>query len=295
MSVLDNVLETRASVPPTAACQGCGMVLIARHALDTLGKNTVVVIPASCGGWSGIINAPRVATQFPSAAATAAGAKRALQALGIKANVLVIAGDGGTYDIGLQALSGACERRDPIIWICQNNEAYMNTGIQRSGATPRWAWTTTTPVGKLYQGKRTWQKDVAKIVEASGAAYVAKASVAFIADYKRKLQKAMKISTEEEKGLSYIELQNTCPTGWRYSPEKMVEIARLGVLTGYWPLYEVEEGKFTLNFKPKELMPFSDYLQAQGRFSHMTKEQLAIAQDRVTENWNAILKRAESG
>jgi pyruvate/2-oxoacid:ferredoxin oxidoreductase beta subunit len=295
MSVLNNILSERVSIPPTAACQGCGMVLVARHALDVLGKKTVVVIPASCGGWSGVINAVRVPTQFPSAAASASGAKRALMAAGIKANVLVIAGDGGTYDIGLQALSGACERREPIIWICQNNEAYMNTGIQRSGATPKWGWTTTTPVGKLTQGKRQWQKDVPRIVEASGAAYVARASVAFIADYKRKLQKAQRISTEEEKGLSFIELQNTCPTGWRYSPEKMVEIARLGVLSGYWPLYEVEDGKFTLNYKPKELVPYADYQKTQGRFSHMTKEQVDISQDRVTANWNAVLKRAELG
>ena len=119
--------------------------------------------------------------------------------------------------------------------------------------------------------------------------------MAFIADYKRKLQKAQRISTEEEKGLSFIELQNTCPTGWRYSPEKMVEIARLGVLSGYWPLYEVEDGKFTLNYKPKELVPYADYQKAQGRFSHMSKEQMGASQDRVTANWNAVLKRAELG
>jgi len=283
----------RVTVPPTAACQGCPMVLISRIALDTLGQNTVVTIPASCGGWSGLMKAPRASTQFPSAAATASGVARALRKFGMKdTNVLVIAGDGGTYDIGNQALSGACERREPIIWVCQNNQAYMNTGIQRSGATPRWAWTTTTPVGKVRKGKSVWQKDMCAIMEATGAPYVAKASVAYTRDFVNKVKKAQRISTVEKKGLSFIEVLNTCPTGWRYDSGLAIRVARLAVQTGVWPLFEVEEGRFNLTYKPKEILPVAEYLKVQGRFRHLTPEQIEAWQERTTAAWEALLERA---
>lgn len=283
----------RVTIPTTAACQGCLMVLIARHTLDTLGKNTAVIIPASCGGWSGLIACPRGSTQFGSAAAAASGLKRGYDAQGRKdINVIIIAGDGGTYDIGLQSLSGAAERRENIIWVCQNNQAYMNTGIQRSGATPRWAWTTTTPVGSVKKGKEVWEKDMSAIMEAAGAAYVAKASVAYVTDFKRKIQKAQRISTVERKGLSYVEALNTCPTGWRFDSEQAIQVARLAVQTGYWPLYEVEEGKFRLTYKPKEILPVAEYLKVQGRFRHLTSEQIEETQGRTTAGWEGKLARA---
>ncbi len=282
----------RVTIPTTSACQGCPMVLIARHTLDTIGKNTAVVIPASCGGWSGMMSCARGMTQFPSTAAAATGLKRAYDAMGRKdINVVVIAGDGGTYDIGLQSLSGAAERGENIIWICQNNQAYMNTGIQRSGATPKYAWTTTTPVGNVQKGKQAWQKDIAAILEAHGAPYIAKASVAYVADFKRKVQKAQRISTVERKGLSYIEALNTCPTGWRYDSGLSVRVARIAVQTGTWPLFEVEEGKFRLTYKPKEILPVAEYLKLQGRFGHVSPEQVEEVQKRTTAGWEAMLAR----
>lgn len=293
MSMAEEIIE-RVTIAPTGSCQGCGMSLIARHTLDALGKNTCVVIPASCGGWAGLMECARSPTVFPSAAAAATGAARGFEALGKKVNVVVIAGDGGTYDIGLQSLSGAAERGENIIWICQNNEAYMNTGIQRSGATPRWAWTTTTPVGRITKGKQVWNKDMAAILEAHGVPYVARASVAFIPDFKRKLKVAQRITAEERRGLSYIEVLNTCPTGWRYPPDQMIRVARLAVQTGLWPLYEIEDGVFKLTYRPKEILPVAEYLKIQGRFSHITEDQIKAVQTRVTERWERVLERADA-
>ncbi|MBS7638449.1 pyruvate synthase subunit beta [Candidatus Bathyarchaeota archaeon] len=292
----DVVTVERVTIPPTGACQGCAMVLISRHALDTLGRNSAVIIPASCGAWSGAMLIDRGPTQFPSAAAAASGVARGLKAAGHKnTNVVVIAGDGGTYDIGLQALSGAAERGERIIYICQNNQAYMNTGIQRSGATPRWAWTTTTPIGSVIQGKTVWPKSMPEIMEAHHIPLVATASIHNIPDYKRKIKLAQRLTTEEGKGLSYIEVLNTCPTGWRYSPEKMVTMARLAVETGFWPVYEVVEGKFKLNIKPKTLKPLKEFLQMQGRFRHLTDEQIAEMERWVHERWQRLLERDERG
>lgn len=286
----------RVTVPPTGACQGCGMVLISRHALDTLGRNSAIVIPASCGAWSGTMLIGRGPTQFPSAAAAASGLAAGLRAAGHKdTNVVVIAGDGGTYDIGFQALSGAAERGEKIIYICQNNEAYMNTGIQRSGATPRWSWTTTTPVGTVTKGKSVWPKYMPEIMEAHHVPLVATASVHNIPDYKRKIKLAQKITVEEGKGLSYIEIMNTCPTGWLYPKEKMITVARLGVETGAWPVYEVVEGQFKLNIKPKELKPLKEFYRLQGRLRHLTDEQIAQTEKRVQDRWQRLLERDARG
>lgn len=292
----DVVTNERVTVSPTGACQGCAMVLISRHALDTLGRNSVVTIPASCGAWSGSMLIDRGPTQFPSAAAAASGMAAGLRAAGHKnTNVVVIAGDGGTYDIGLQALSGAAERGERIIYICQNNQAYMNTGIQRSGATPRWAWTTTTPVGTVIQGKSVWPKTLPEVMEAHHIPLVATASIHNIPDYKRKIKLAQKLTTEEGKGLSYIEVLNTCPTGWRYSPEKMIAMARLAVETAYWPVFEVAEGKFKLNIKPRELKPLKEFYQMQGRFRHLTEEQINTTEKWIHDRWERLLDRDERG
>lgn len=208
--------------------------------------------------------------------------------------VVVIAGDGGTHDIGIQSLSGAAERGDSFVWICQNNEAYMNTGGQRSGATPKWARTTNTPVGSVLKGKQQWGKDMIGIMEAHEIPYIAQASVAYMKDFKRKVEKAVRVSSEEKRGLSYIEVLNTCPTGWGYPEERMIEVARLAVQTGYWPIFEIEDGAFTLNHRPKELKPVVEYLKMQGRFRHLTEEQIAAVQARVTKRWERLLKRVES-
>lgn len=207
--------------------------------------------------------------------------------------VVVIAGDGGTHDIGLQALSGAAERGDSFIWICQNNEAYMNTGGQRSGATPKWARTTNTPVGSVIQGKQQWGKDMIAIMEAHEIPYIAQASVAHMKDFKRKIEKAVQVSANEKRGLSYIEVLNTCPTGWGYPEDQMINVARLAVQTGYWPIFEIEDGSFTLNHRPEELKPVKEYLDIQGRFRHLEEEQIVMVEERVRKRWDRLLKRAD--
>jgi len=274
--------------PGTTACQGCGMVLAFRHAVEALGRNTVVIHAPGCMGWVSNMpgrtahKLPAIMPCFASSAAFASGLVRAYEILGRRnVNVFVLAGDGGTADIGLQALSGAAERKDPIIYVCYDNEAYMNTGIQQSGSTPYGAWTTTTPVGRLWKGKERERKDVPLIMLAHKIPYLATASVAYVEDYVKKVRKAARISTIERKGLSYIHIHSPCPPGWRIPSEKSIEVARLAVETGFWPLYEVVEGSFKFTVKPEKLKPIADYLKTQGRFNHLTDQQIAIIQESV--------------
>jgi len=244
--------------------------------------------------WTGLTRVPFRASIFGSAAAMASGVVEGYRATGRDdVAVVVIAGDGGTHDIGLQSLSGAAERGDSFIWICQNNEAYMNTGGQRSGATPKWTRTSNTPVGSVIQGKPQWGKDMIAIMEAHEIPYIAQASVAYMKDFKRKIEKAARVSSGEKRGLSYIEVLNTCPTGWGYPEDQMINVARLAVQTGYWPLFEIEDGKFTLNHKPRELKPAREYLKMQGRFRHLGEEQVKEVEERVMKRWKRLLKRAE--
>jgi pyruvate/2-oxoacid:ferredoxin oxidoreductase beta subunit len=284
----------RGSIPPTSKCAACTGVLIARHALEVLGKNTVTLRVASCGaGWGGraLQCGPLGYCCFPSGGAAASGVVRGFQIQGKKVNVVLFAGDGGSYDIGLQALSAAAERGENIIWICSNNEAYMLTGVQRSGATPMWASTSTTPVGKRFDGKQREKKEIISTMEGSGAAYIATASMSHIHDFKRKVEKARQISTEEQRGLSYIEVLHTCPTGWRYPTDKMIEVSRLGVQTAWWPLYEIQDGVLKISYKPKELKPVSEFMKMQGRFRHIKDEQIEFMQNKVVKNWNQLLER----
>jgi len=231
---------------------------------------------------------------FAASAAAASGLKAALELRGLDLPVVAWAGDGGTVDIGLQALSGAAERNEDILYICYDNEAYQNTGIQRSGATPIGAWTTTTPTGKREQ-----RKNAALIVAAHKVPYVATASVAYPLDFVEKVRKAASI-----KGFKYIHLHAPCPTGWRFPPSKMVEVGRLAVETGAWILYEVENGVLKLTGRSKVLLdpskrrPLEDYLKLQGRFAHLFKlenqgqlEQLKKSVDEAWETIKTILER----
>jgi pyruvate ferredoxin oxidoreductase beta subunit len=171
----------------------------------------------------------------------------------------------------------------------------MNTGGQRSGATPKWARTTNTPIGSVIKGKPQWGKDMIAIMEAHEIPYIAQASVAYMKDFKRKVEKAVQVSSREKRGLSYIEVLNTCPTGWGYPEDQMINLARLAVQTGYWPLFEIEDGRFTLNRRPKELKPVREYLNPQGRFRHLTEEQITMVEDRIKKRWERLLKRADEG
>jgi pyruvate/2-oxoacid:ferredoxin oxidoreductase beta subunit len=268
------------------ACAGCGAAIAARNLIKVLGKDTVAVTPACC---LLIFSAtyPLVAWKIPyhhvafeNTAACATGMKRALKVRGKDdTTVMAIAGDGGTADIGLQALSGAAERNEDILYVMYDNEAYMNTGIQRSGSTPFGAWTTTTPVGKVKAGKANFKKDMPQIMMAHNVPYVATASVGHIQDFINKFEKAKKI-----KGFRFIQVYCPCPTGWRSDTAKTIELCKLAVDTGMWTLYESEDGKVTINRKPK-MTPVQEYLKLQGRFRHMTEADIKKLQDWVTKKW----------
>jgi len=276
------------------ACAGCGAAIAARNLIKVLGKDTVVVSPACCLlifsatypliAWK----VPYHHVAFENTAACATGMKRALKVRGKDATtVLGIAGDGGTADIGLQSLSGAAERNEDILYVMYDNEAYMNTGIQRSGSTPFGAWTTTTPVGKLKSGKANFKKDIPQIVMAHNVPYVATASVGHIQDFINKFEKAKKI-----KGFRYIQVYTPCPTGWRHDTSKTIEICKLAVDSGMWTLYECENGKVTINRKPK-MTPVAEYLKLQGRFRHMSEADIKKLQDWVLKKWENDEKLAQ--
>jgi len=275
------------------ACAGCGAAIAMRYALKALGEETIVVIPASC--WSIVpgvfphtafkLTAYHVA--FETAASTATGIKAGLEMKGdLGTSVMAWAGDGATFDIGFQALSGAAERNDDFIYVCNDNEAYMNTGTQRSSATPYLAWTTTTPTS---QPKMEPKKNIMEIMVAHQIPYAATACVAYPEDFYNKVRKAKEI-----KGLKFIHLLSTCPTGWRVASQFSIKVARLAVLTRIFPLYEVEDGeRLTINVKP-EFRPVRDYLKMQGRFNHLTDEDIESIQQNVEKTWNKLVKRAES-
>lgn len=283
--------------PGHLACQGCGGAIIMRHCLKALGQNTIVVIPACC--WTIIagqypynaLKVPILHTAFETSGAAASGVRAALDMRGkYDTKVLAFAGDGGTFDIGLQSLSGAAERNEDIIYICYDNEAYMNTGIQRSSATPLGAATSTSPVGEKIPGKQVFRKDLTAIMIAHRIPYTAQASVHNPRDFMGKVQKALAID-----GPAFINVLGTCHRGWRFKMEDAIEMAKLAVETCYWPLYEVENGTWKLTYKPKNKLPLDEWTKRQGRFAHLYKEEnkhiLELAQKDVDEQWGELLKR----
>jgi pyruvate/2-oxoacid:ferredoxin oxidoreductase beta subunit len=277
------------------ACPGCGGALIAKIAMKVFGPDTITYFPANCllvfGGTYPLnsFKVPYLHVLFENSAICAAGVSRALKRLGkTDTNVVAFAGDGGTADIGIQALSGAAERNEDIIYICYDNEAYMNTGIQRSGATPFGAWTTTTPVGSEEAGKVEYKKDVPRIMIAHDVPYVATATPGYIPDLLKKLEKAKNM-----KGFRYIQIYSPCPPGWRMDSSLGAKVSKMVVDTGLWTLYEFENGKMTINKKPK-MTPVEDYLKLQGRFRHLTKEQRDILQKYAEEKWRKDQALAEA-
>ena len=274
-------------------CPGCGASLSMRYVLQALGEKTMVVIPACC--WSNVagffpsssLKVPLLHTIFEAAAITASGVKKGLVARGIEdVQVMAWAGDGGTFDIGLQALSGCAERNDDIIYVCYDNEAYMNTGIQRSSATPFLSWTTTTPNPTFND---TPKKDIMEIMAAHRIPYAATVSPAFPEDFLTKIRKARAI-----KGLRFIHILSSCPPGWKFPSELSVKIARLAVETKIFPLYEIENGRrYTLTVEPRGLL-VSEYLKLQGRFSHLAVKDIEAIQANVEEEWEMLMARISS-
>ena len=262
-------------LPGSAACPGCPATIGLRTVLKALGKKTILVVPACCTAviesWypNSSFNVPLLNIAFEASGAAASGIVSALKQKGRDdINVVVWAGDGGTYDIGIQAMSGAFERGTDFIYICYNNQIYSNTGIQRSGATPYGAWTTTT-----VSGKGEFPKDMGAIVRAHRIPYVATACISYPEDLYNKVRKAKEI-----RGPKYIEVLTPCPPGWRFPMDRTVEMGRLAVETGVWPLYEYENEEMTFNgisraiFEGKyKRKPVEDWLKLQGRFSHLFK------------------------
>ncbi|PMP68957.1 3-methyl-2-oxobutanoate dehydrogenase subunit beta [Desulfurella multipotens] len=275
------------ALPNNLACPGCGASLAMRLALKALGRNTVLVIPACC--WT-IINGPVgknyagvpvFHTAFETTAAVASGIKASFKMQGKDSiNVVGWAGDGGTFDIGLQALSGAAERNDDIIYVCYDNEAYMNTGIQRSSATPHFAQTTTTP-----EGKDRPKKDLMAILAAHYVPYIASVSLAYPQDFIKKFEKAKSI-----RGFKFIHIFVPCPPGQKFLEDKTIEVAKLAVETGVFPLYEIIDGKYVLSKKPK-FTDITEYLKLQGRYKNLTQENIEFLRQSIQKKWEYLNKR----
>ncbi len=276
--------------PGHLACQGCGATLAMRFVLKGLGRKTILSIPACCctvidGPFPySAYGVPIWHTAFETSASAASGIKAGLEMLGDRETTVVgWAGDGGTFDIGIQALSGAAERGDEILYVCYDNEAYMNTGIQRSSATPFLAWTTTTPVR---HPKERPKKDMVAIMAAHRISYTATASIGYPEDLIKKVKKA-----KESKGTKFLHILAPCPTGWKSRPDDTVKLAKLAVETNVFPLYEIEDGEvWRLTKKPKGI-PVIEYLKLQGRFKHLKEKDVEEIQKNVDREYERLLKR----
>ncbi|MFC2075479.1 thiamine pyrophosphate-dependent enzyme [candidate division KSB1 bacterium] len=278
--------------PGHLACSGCGAALAMRLILKVTGEKTVVVVPACC--WSVIDGAfPSSATKVPlyhtafcAAPATAAGIRAALDLKGDhESTVMIMAGDGGTFDIGFASLSGMVERNDNILYICYDNEGYMNTGIQRSSATPKGAWTTTTPVVHPEENPK---KDLVGIMAAHKIPYAATASVAYPDDLIRKVKTASTV-----KGSRLLHVFSPCPPGWKLPPSKMIQIARMAVASGLFPLYEVYRGRDWRMSEGYDGTQVGEVLKLQGRFSHLEPEEIQRMQELVDEGMSELAGRVK--
>jgi len=287
--------ETKLISPGHSMCPGCGNAIAINLISRGCPKNVIVSMATGCTevttsmypetAW----NMPYIHCAFETAASVASGIEAAIKKLNKDWKVMAIAGDGGTFDIGLQSLSGALERDHKFTFICLDNSAYMNTGIQRSSATPYGAWTTTSPNGRFSIGKKTWKKPIAEIIAAHRIPYVASASIAYPGDLINKVKKAF------EKQPSFIHIDCPCPTGWKFEANKTVEIGRLAVETGMWILYEIEDGKFRVTKRVTEGKPVQEYLKAQGRFKHLSDEEIKKIQRHIDEEWERFEKIEKAG
>ncbi len=289
--------------PGHRACIGCGEALAVRMAFKALGNNVIVANATGCmeivasqlpnTSWQ----IPWIHTLFENTAAVASGIDCALKAMRRKGydvpedtKVVAIGGDGGTSDIGLQALSGALERGQDFTYICFDNEAYMNTGIQRSSSTPFGAVTTTSPAGKRNIGQVTWKKNMPAIAAAHNIPYVATATHGYPFDLMDKVRRAVNTP-----GPAYVHILSCCPTGWRSATDTVNRQVRLAVESGVFPLYEVIDGKYKMSVDLQELRPVKDYLKLQGRFRHLTDDAIKEIQERVEKEYKLLLEKAKDG
>ena len=312
MSRLKNLVEREAGLPPLAGghslCQGCGVPIVVRTVLNTLTSPVVVVNATGClevattrfptTAW----NVPWIHVAFENAAAVASGVESAQRALRRRhalpsdedVAVVVFAGDGGTYDIGLQALSGALERGHRFLFVCYDNEGYMNTGIQRSGATPFGASTTTSPSGLESFGKAQQRKDMTAIAIAHHVPYVGQAAASHWHDLSQKVERAAAAD-----GPAFLNVLTNCPLGWGHEPRLGVQVLDAAVNSCFWPLYEVVDGTYRVTYEPEEIVPIEEWLRPQARFAHLLRSENAQIveeiQRRVTSEWEALLNRCEGG
>ncbi|MGI6486542.1 MAG: pyruvate ferredoxin oxidoreductase [Thermoanaerobacterales bacterium] len=286
-------------------CAGCGHGISVRMVLNAAGDANVVVCCATgCLEVASTIypytawNCSFIHSAFENAAATLSGVEAAFKSLKRQSKLndnfkfVAFGGDGGTYDIGLQSLSGAMERGHNMVYVCLNNEAYMNTGIQRSSATPYYADTTTSPAGKAVPGKQQPRKDLTAIMAAHNIPYAAQTAISSWQDVHKKSKKAF-----DKDGPCFINILSPCPRGWRYNTPDNVELVKIAVETRFWPLYEVENGEWKLNYKPKKYVPIEEFLKPQGRFRHLFEpgnghiiEQM---QQIVDKKWLDLLERCK--
>jgi pyruvate ferredoxin oxidoreductase beta subunit len=296
-----NLPKEELLAPGHRACQGCGEVLALRMAMKALGKNVIVCMATGC---MEIITTPYPQTAwkvpwihiaFENPASVASGIESALKVLRRKGRVpkkhidiVAVGGDGATSDIGLGWISGAFERGHDFTYICLDNEAYMNTGVQRSSCTPYGAMTTTSPPGEKSIGQVTWKKNMPAIAVAHNIPYVATASPAYFLDLMNKVKKAALV-----KGPAYIHIYSPCPTGWGSAPERSIEFAKLVVETRVFPLYEVIEGRYIMSRKITKPKPVQEYLKGQRRFRHLDEKHIAYIQQRVNADYEKLIRLSE--
>lgn len=286
------------------ACAGCGIPIIVRQVMHSIKDKVVVGCATGCLEVTSTIypysawNVPFLHNAFENAGATMSGVEAAYRfqkkmgKITEEIKIVAFGGDGGTYDIGFQSLSGAMERGHDMLYICYDNEAYMNTGVQRSGATPYGANTTTAPAGKVKQGKEQFRKNLTECMVAHNIPYAAQAAVGNWMDLSKKVEKAMTI-----KGPKFMNVLQPCQLGWQYPMKDTVLLGQLAVDTCFWPLYEVENGVYKLTYKPKVKKPVTEWMKLQGRFRHLFKpgneKLLETIQADVDKNWEKLLKKCE--
>lgn len=297
-----NTELTKKLSPGHSTCAGCPIPLTIRTVLNAIDDPVAVTNATGCMEVTTTIypntswNVPYIHSVFGNTGATISGMETAYRALKKNKNkkaqkevkFVAFGGDGGTYDIGLQAISGALERGHDFLYVCYDNGAYMNTGNQRSGATPLGADTETTPYGEDSFGKETWRKDLMSIVAAHHIPYAATANIGFLQDLKKKVKKAM-----EHEGPKFLLVFSPCTALWRYPSSQTINIAKLATETGFWPLYEIEEGKYQINYIPKKKKPIKDFYKTQGRFKHLFKRKdvddiMEAVQRDVDQNWERL-------
>lgn len=291
MDMINNLPKEELFAPGHRACAGCGASLAARIMLKATGKDVIVVNATGClevvstpypeTAW----RVPWIHAAFENNSAVASGIKEALKMLKKKTNVLCVGGDGATFDIGFQALSGALERGHDFCYCLYDNEAYMNTGIQRSSSTPMYASTSTSPAGEKIPGKLQPKKPLPFIIASHGIKYVATCSISNPQDMYKKIKKGI-----ETEGPAFIHIFAPCPTGWRFPVDKTIEIAKLAIKCGVFPMYEIENGVLKFTEKVEKREPVETYLKMQGRFRHLNENQMKEVQKFVDDRYNFLLE-----